>query len=61
MDTGYRDILINVILPNAHMAEIQLNMRDMYCAKDKGAGHELYEVAREIVPLLDSEDAGLAK
>lgn len=43
---GYRDILIQVTLPNGRRAEVQIQRVDMLAAKTFGAGHHLYEMAR---------------
>lgn len=41
---GYRDHLLNVILPDGLQAEIQINTPEMLAAKD--VGHALYEVSQ---------------
>lgn len=43
---GYRDVNINIKLPNGMISEIQLNTEAMMEAKD-GPGHIFYEVFRE--------------
>jgi hypothetical protein len=44
LETGYRDILINVRLDNGTVAEIQLHIPGMFHAKD--LGHEVYGIER---------------
>ena len=46
-DTGYRDILMNVRLPNGLAVEIQLNIPEMI--KAKTSGHVLYAMSRNLV------------
>lgn len=43
---GYRDILMNVRLPNGIIAEVQLNVKGMLRAKNEG--HKFYEASRSI-------------
>lgn len=45
MNTGYRDVLINVKMPNGILAEIQINIPEMLSAKENH-GHKLFEVSR---------------
>jgi hypothetical protein len=45
--SGYRDIMMNIKLPNGHIAEIQVNTKDMVVAKER-KGHPLYAVEREL-------------
>jgi hypothetical protein len=45
---GYRDFLLNVRAPNGFIGEIQLNILQMYDAKEKYGGHALYEVKRSL-------------
>ena len=47
-DTGYRDILMNVKLPNGLAVEIQLNIPEMI--KAKTSGHVLYAMSRNSFP-----------
>lgn len=44
LPTGYRDVLINVRLPNGMKAELQIHVPEMLKAKE--LGHLLYEVQR---------------
>lgn len=46
METGYRDILTNVALPNGMRGEVQINVPAMLAAKD--LGHLLYEIRRAL-------------
>ena len=43
-ESGYRDVLINVMTPDGMTAEIQVNVPAMLAAKSEG--HKLYEMAR---------------
>ena len=43
-ESGYRDVLINVLTPDGMTAEIQINVPAMLAAKEEG--HKLYEMAR---------------
>jgi hypothetical protein len=45
---GYRDILMNVRLPNGHVAELQIHAAPMLQAKDKFGGHDHYDVWRAL-------------
>lgn len=44
--TGYRDILTNVVMPNGVVAELQIHLKPMLVAK--AAGHHQYEAMRSI-------------
>ncbi|KKK73183.1 hypothetical protein LCGC14_2896380, partial [marine sediment metagenome] len=46
---GYRDILLNVISSEGHVAEIQLTTDQMLWAKNTGPGHVLYKLGSDIV------------
>ncbi|MCL2832095.1 MAG: hypothetical protein FWD78_02900 [Treponema sp.] len=46
--SGYQDILLNIKAPNGFIGEIQLNVSQMYDAKEKYGGHAIYEVQREL-------------
>ena len=48
MATGYRDMNINVRMPNGIIGEVQVHLKSMLKAKDLGGGHELYEQIRTI-------------
>jgi hypothetical protein len=48
MDVGYRDVLMNVTLPNGHIGELQLHVKALLNAKENLGGHKHYEVMREI-------------
>jgi len=43
---GYRDVLLNVVLPDGLKAEIQINIPKMLAAKD--FAHELYNISRDV-------------
>jgi hypothetical protein len=43
-ESGYRDVLINVRMPDGTVGEIQVNLPQMLAAKAEG--HKLYEMAR---------------
>jgi len=45
--SGYRDIMMNITLPNGHIAEVQINTKPMVSAKER-LGHPLYEKERAI-------------
>ena len=45
---GYRDILLNVKMPNGHIAELQINTKAMVLAKNT-EGHKHYETERVII------------
>jgi len=44
--SGYRDILLNVVYPNGHIGEIQINCHEML--KAKMLGHKIYEEVRTV-------------
>lgn len=46
-ESGYRNVLINVSMPNGTVAEIQINTPAMLSAKAR-EGHALYEVERDL-------------
>jgi predicted transcriptional regulator len=48
LETGYQDILTNVVLPDGTIAEIQINTPEMLAAKN--LGHEIYAFEREMPP-----------
>lgn len=52
---GYRDIMMNVKLPNGMVAELQVNVKSMLAAKEEG--HKPYEVMRSILAKDDPSDA----
>lgn len=45
-DEDYRDVIMNLNLPNGHVAELQVNTKAMVVAKEKA--HHLYEQQRTI-------------
>jgi hypothetical protein len=45
VNKGYRDVLLNVILPNGHVAEIQLHLKPMFKAKEET--YKFYKKIRE--------------
>ncbi|MDR1588289.1 MAG: hypothetical protein LBS57_12600, partial [Treponema sp.] len=45
---GYRDFLLNVRTKDGFVGEIQLNVRQMFEAKEAFGGHALYEVRRSL-------------
>lgn len=47
-DAGYRDVLINVRLPDGLVAEVQINIPSMI--KAKSSGHKLYAMTRSMEP-----------
>lgn len=46
MPTGYRDVLINVRLPDGTIGEVQVHIPEMLAAKE--LGHLLYEIQRNL-------------
>lgn len=54
LPVGYRDLMMNVELPNGIVGEVQIHVKPMLAAKS--AGHEHYEVERR---LQSKKDAGL--
>jgi hypothetical protein len=52
--SGYRDIMMNITLPNGHIAEVQVNTKEMVIAKER-KGHPLYAIERELVGQIDFE------
>ena len=44
---GYRDIVLNVRMPNGHIVELQLHLKQIMEVK-QGKGHEIYEKTRAI-------------
>ena len=54
---GYRDIMM-VVNVGGHLCELQLNTHAILDAKEKGLGHKLYEITRELEPIAkqSSED-----
>lgn len=56
-DSGYRDILMNWQLPNGHICELQVNVKGMLQAKNKG--HKPYEDERTIAAKYTDKDGKL--
>ena len=56
MPYGYRDVLLNVKLPSGHVAELQINTKDMITAKEVD-GHAWYETERRIRGQYHNSDA----
>jgi hypothetical protein len=56
-DVGYRDCLLNVVLPNGIVGEVQLHSKAML--KVKADGHKWYEIQRDLEgkPDLSDEDS----
>jgi hypothetical protein len=46
LESGYRDILMNVRMTNGHVCEIQLHLRQILAVKERE--HKLYEVTRSL-------------
>ena len=57
---GYRDILLNLEMPNGHVVEMQLHLRSILEVKN-GIGHELYEKVRSIKALAQTENRPLTR
>jgi hypothetical protein len=53
MPGGYRDFLLNIRTEGGFVGEIQLNVRQMFEAKETFGGHALYEVTREFDTEID--------
>ena len=53
-DDGYRDILM-VVNVGGHLCELQLNTHAILEAKEKGLGHKIYEVTRQLEPVAKDE------
>lgn len=45
-NTSYQDVKLYVASSRGHIAEVQLHVKEMIEAKDKGGGHELYNFTR---------------
>jgi len=45
-EAGYRDLKMNVIYPNGHVGELQMHLKSVLDAKNKG--HKFYEKVRSI-------------
>jgi hypothetical protein len=45
-DEGYRDCMLNVVLPNGLVGEVQVHVKEML--KAKAEGHKWYEIQREL-------------
>jgi hypothetical protein len=48
MESGYRDMTINLEAPNGHIVEMKLTFERMLEASWAGGGHKLYEARRSI-------------
>ena len=44
---GFRDINLNVVMPNGHVAEVQVQHAGITAFEDEHHSHEHYEVRRE--------------
>jgi len=51
---GYRDVMMNLRMPNGHIVEIQLHLKAILAVKN-GPGHALYEQIRTIDALAKAE------
>lgn len=51
---GYKDHLIQIILPNGRRAEVQVHRVDLLFAKEVGVGHAIYEDIRKNDATLDA-------
>ncbi|MCS6911720.1 MAG: hypothetical protein NZ890_00590, partial [Myxococcota bacterium] len=56
--SGYRDILLNVEMPNGHIVEVQLHLKSILEVKN-GEGHHLYEQIRSIEAKAKTEQRAL--
>ncbi|GEM_PF-5957298 len=56
-DDGYRDVLM-VVNVGGHLCELQLNTEGIIEAKERGLGHKLYEVTRQLIPIAKDENNG---
>lgn len=45
-ESGYRDLMLNVVYPNGHVGELQMHLKPIL--KVKSEGHKLYEGVRSI-------------
>lgn len=52
-DAGYRDLMLNVEYPNGHIGELQLHLKPVLKAKEKG--HKYYEQQRSVGAKLEEE------
>jgi len=52
-EEGYRDVLINVQMPDGHIAEVQIHTPETIASKD--IGHHLYELRRDLDPKKDGD------
>lgn len=43
--SGYRDIIVNIKVKNGFICEIRLNVKQMFEAREKYGGHELFKLA----------------
>ena len=55
---GYRDIMLNVKMPNGHIVEMQLHLEQILAVKN-GIGHTLYEEIRTIRAVAAAEGRAL--
>ena len=46
--SGYRDIILNIKMENGFISEIRLNVKQMFEAKEKYGGHELFGLALDL-------------
>lgn len=53
---GYRDMQLKLKSPDGQIAELQINFKPMMYAKEVGAGHDLYNVYRDIREPIDARE-----
>jgi hypothetical protein len=57
LESGYRDILMNVRMPNGHIGEVQLHLKQILAVKEEE--HKGYEVVRSLEATAHTENREL--
>jgi hypothetical protein len=52
---GYRDFMMNVKFSNGLNGEVQVHLKPLLRAKEKGGGHKIYEEMRSLIGRTDAE------
>ena len=58
LETGFRDVLLNLKMPNGHIVELQISLKEMIEASD-GDGHLYYEKYRSLQGNINTSQGGV--
>lgn len=58
LETGFRDVLMNLRMSNGHVVELQISLKEMIEESDR-IGHLWYEEYRSLKGIVDSQQGGI--